>query len=161
LRVPRFYVLYAAFLLMATGGLLVTAQAGPIAQSWGISVAALALATSLDPLANAGSRIFWGWASDRLGREAAMGTRFMLHAVCLLLIPTVGRVSGLWFIVTLALLFFTWGEVFSLFPSTLGDYFGARHATSNYAVLYTAKGVASIAVGIAAVVYERFGSWSP
>jgi MFS transporter, OFA family, oxalate/formate antiporter len=161
LRAPQFYVLYAAFLLMATGGLLVTAQAGPIAQSWGISVTALALATSLDPLANGGSRIFWGWASDRLGRETAMGVAFLLNAACLLLVLTVGRVSGAWFVATLALVFFTWGEVFSLFPSTLGDYFGARHATSNYAVLYTAKGVASTAVGIAAVIYERFGSWSP
>ena len=161
LRTPQFYVLYIMFVLMATGGLLVTAQAGPMAQSWGITVAALTLATSLNPLANGGSRIFWGWASDRLGRELTMGIAFVLQAGCLLLVLTLGHLSGGWFAFTLVLTFFTWGEVFSLFPSTLGDYFGTRHATSNYSMLYTAKGVAAIiGGGLAAVLYERFGSWS-
>ena len=67
LRTPQFYVLYAMFVMMATGGLLVTANAGPMAQAWGIPAAALALATSLNALANGGSRIFWGWVSDRIG----------------------------------------------------------------------------------------------
>jgi OFA family oxalate/formate antiporter-like MFS transporter len=161
LRTPQFYVLYVMFVLMATGGLLVTAQAGPMAQSWGITVAALTLATSLNPLANGGSRIFWGWASDRLGRELTMGIAFVLQAGCLLLVLTLGHLSGGWFAFTLVLTFFTWGEVFSLFPSTLADYFGSRHATSNYSMLYTAKGVAAIiGGGLAALLYERFGSWS-
>ena len=76
LRTPQFYVLYAMFVMMATGGLLVTAQAGPMAQSWGITAAALTLAASLSPLANGASRIFWGWVSDRIGREPAMGIAF-------------------------------------------------------------------------------------
>jgi len=63
--------------LMSTGGLLVTAQAGPIAQSWGYTAAILTLAASLSPLANGGSRIFWGWASDRIGRETAMVIAFV------------------------------------------------------------------------------------
>jgi OFA family oxalate/formate antiporter-like MFS transporter len=161
LRTPQFYILYAMFAMMATGGLLVTAQAGPVAQSLGISVAALTLAASLSPVANGASRIFWGWASDRIGRELAMGIAFALQAVCLLLVLTVGRVSGGWFAFTLVLVYFTWGEVFSLFPATLGDYFGSRHATSNYSVLYTAKGVAAImGGGVAALLSERSGSWS-
>jgi OFA family oxalate/formate antiporter-like MFS transporter len=81
--------------------------------------------------------------------------------VCLLLVLTFGRLSGAFFIVTLVLVFFTWGEVFSLFPSISGDYFGTRSATSNYAYLYTAKGVASILGGVvAALLYERFGTWT-
>ena len=80
LRTPQFYVLYAMFVMMATGGLLVTANAGPIAKAWGIPAAALALATSLNALANGGSRIFWGWVSDRIGREMAMGIAFALQA---------------------------------------------------------------------------------
>jgi MFS transporter, OFA family, oxalate/formate antiporter len=161
LRTPQFYVLYGMFVMMATGGLLVTANAGPMAASWGIPVAALAAATSFNALANGGSRIFWGWASDRVGRELAMAIAFTLQAVCLVLVLTVGRMSGTWFTVTLILTFFTWGEIFSLFPSLVGDYFGTRCATANYGVLYSAKGVASIiGGGIAAVLYERFGSWS-
>ena len=161
LRTPHFYALYAMFLLMATGGLLVTAQAGPVAQSWGISASALLLATTLNPIANGASRISWGWVSDRLGRENTMIVAFSLQAVCLLLVLTLGRLSPAFFIVTLVLVFFTWGEVFSLFPSISGDYFGTRHSTSNYSWLYSAKGVSSILGGVvAALLYERFGTWS-
>jgi MFS transporter, OFA family, oxalate/formate antiporter len=161
LRTPQFYVLYLAFVSMATGGLLVTANAGPMAQSWGIAAAALTLATSLNALANGASRIFWGWVSDRTGRELAMGVAFILNAVCLLLVLTIGRLSGTLFTITLVLTFFTWGEVFSLFPSIVGDYFGTKHATSNYGVMYSAKGVASIiGGGLAARLFETFGTWS-
>ena len=161
LRTPQFYVLYAMFVLMATGGLLVTANAGPMARSWGLTVAALTLAATLSPLANGGARIFWGWASDRLGRENTMMLTFALQAVCLVLVVTVGRLSGGLFALTLVLVYFTWGQIFSLFPSTCGDYFGTRHATSNYAVLYTAKGVASIIGGwFAATLFEQSGSWA-
>jgi OFA family oxalate/formate antiporter-like MFS transporter len=161
LRTPQFYVLYAMFLMMATGGLLVTANAGSMAKAWGIPAAALALATSLNAVANGGSRIFWGWVSDKTGRELAMGIAFALQAICLVLVLTVGRLSGTLFAVTLVATFFTWGEVFSLFPSLVADYFGTRCATANYGVMYSAKGVSSIiAGGIAAMLFEKFGSWT-
>jgi MFS transporter, OFA family, oxalate/formate antiporter len=161
LRTPQFYVLYTMFVMMATGGLLVTANAGPMATSWGIPAAALAAATSLNALANGGSRIFWGWVSDKTGRELAMGIAFALQAICLVLVLTVGRLSGTLFTITLVATFFTWGEVFSLFPSLVADYFGTRCSTANYGVLYSAKGVASIiGGGAAAMLYERFGSWT-
>jgi OFA family oxalate/formate antiporter-like MFS transporter len=161
LRTPQFYVLYAAFVMMATGGLLVTANAGPIAKSWGIPAAALALATSFNAIANGASRFFWGWVSDRTGRELAMGVAFALQAVCLLAVLTLGRTSPTWFTITLVAVFFTWGETFSLFPSLTADYYGTKSATSNYGVMYSAKGVASIiGGGVAALLFERFGSWS-
>jgi OFA family oxalate/formate antiporter-like MFS transporter len=161
LRTPQFYAIYVAFVMMATGGLLVTANAGPIAQSWGIPASSLALATSSSALANGASRLGWGWLSDRIGRELTMGIAFTLQAICLLLVLTLGRVSGSLFTLTLVLTFLTWGETFSLFPSILGDYYGTANATANYGVLYSAKGVASIiAGGIAAQLFERFGTWS-
>jgi MFS transporter, OFA family, oxalate/formate antiporter len=160
-RTPQFFVLYASFVMMATGGLLVTANAGSIARSWGIPAAALATATSLNALANGGSRIFWGWASDRIGRELAMGIAFSLQALCLVLVLTIGPRSGTFFTIALVLTFFTWGEIFSLFPSIVGDYYGAKHATANYGVMYSAKGVASIiGGGLAALLFERFGTWA-
>jgi predicted MFS family arabinose efflux permease len=86
---------------------------------------------------------------------------FVLQAVSLVLVLVVGQVSGGWFAFTLVLVYFTWGEIYSLFPSTTADYFGTRHATSNYSVLYTAKGVASIIGGwVGALLFERSGSWS-
>ena len=161
LRTPHFYVMYAMFVMMAIGGLMVTAQAGPMAQSFGLAASALTLAATVSPLANAASRIFWGWASDRIGRERAMIIAFVLQAIALLLVLGVGHVSAGWFAFTLVLVYFTWGEIYSLFPSMLGDYFGSRHATSNYGVLYSAKGAASIVGGgLAALLFERFGTWS-
>jgi OFA family oxalate/formate antiporter-like MFS transporter len=146
---------------MATGGLLVTANAGPIARSWGYTTAVQTLAATQSTLANGGSRIFWGWASDRLGRETTMVVAFILQAICLFSVVALGQISAAWFIVTLVLVYFTWGEIYSLFPATSGDYFGSRYATSNYAVLYTAKGVAAIIGGwIGALLYEQSGSWA-
>jgi MFS transporter, OFA family, oxalate/formate antiporter len=161
LKTRQFYMMYVMFVLMATGGLLVTANAGPMAQSWGLSAAALTLAATLSPLANGASRITWGWVSDKIGRENTMIIAFVLQAICLLLVVLVGQRSAAMFAFTLVLVYFTWGEIYSLFPSTSGDYFGSRHATSNYSVLYTAKGVASIIGGyVGALIYEQSGSWS-
>ncbi|MBM3819879.1 MAG: oxalate/formate MFS antiporter [Acidimicrobiia bacterium] len=160
-RTPHFYAMYVAFVLMGVGGLMVTAQAGPMAQAFGLGVGALTLAATVSPLANAASRIFWGWASDRIGRELAMIVAFVLQAVALLLVVGVGHLSPGWFALTLVLVYFTWGEIYSLFPAMSGDYFGPKHATSNYAVLYTAKGVASIVGGgLAAVLFQQFGTWT-
>lgn len=161
LRTPHFYLLYFMFVSMATGGLLVTAQAGPVATEWGITRAALTAALALDRLSNGASRVSWGWLSDHLGRETTMAIAFVLQAACLFSVLAVGRLSGTLFTVTLILTFFTYGEVFSLFPSIVGDYFGADHASSNYSFMYSAKGIASIiAGGLAAVLFEKFGSWS-
>jgi OFA family oxalate/formate antiporter-like MFS transporter len=171
LKTPQFYVLYAMFVLMATGGLLITANAGPIVADWGLSktnvnflwmsMAALTLATTLSPLANGAARVTWGWASDRLGRENTMVITFVLQAISLLLVVALGRNSGGMFAFTLVLVYFTWGQIYSLFPAVSGDYFGSKHATSNYAVLYTAKGVASIIGGwVAAKLYQQTGDWS-
>ena len=161
LRTPQFYVMYVMFVLMATGGLLVTANAGPMSRSWGLTASALTLAATLSPLANGASRVFWGWTSDRLGRENTMILTFMLQAVCLFLVVAIGQTSAAMFSLTLVLVYFTWGQIYSLFPATSADYFGSRHATSNYAVLYTAKGVASILGGwFGAFLYERSGSWA-
>jgi len=161
LRTPQFYVLYLMFLMMATGGLLVTAQAGPLAREWKITLSALTLALALNSVANGVSRITWGWISDRVGREPTMAAAFLLQAACLVSVLWLGRRSDAFFVITLVLVFLTWGEVFSLFASTVGDYYGSANATSNYCFTYTAKGVASIiGGGFGALLFERSGSWS-
>src|SRR5258706_12803217 len=97
---------------MAMGGLLVTANAGPMAKAWGLTAGALTLALSLSPPANAASRIFWGWASDRIGRERAMLIAFVLQAMALLLVVGVGHVSAGWVALKLVLAYFPWGEIY-------------------------------------------------
>jgi MFS transporter, OFA family, oxalate/formate antiporter len=161
LRTPHFYILYVMFVAMSTGGLFVTANSASVVRAWGMTTAVLTTAASLSPLANGASRISWGWVSDRLGRENTMVIAFVLQALSLLSVVTFGPTSGLLFTITLVLTYFTWGEIYSLFPSTLGDYFGSKFATSNYGFLYTAKGVAAIIGGyLAAVLFEQFGSWT-
>src|SRR5688572_21493431 len=161
LRTREFYTMYVMFVLMVTGGLLVTANVGPITRSWGYTTAQLGLVATLSPLANGAARIFWGWASDKLGREPTMVLTFALQAICLLAVVVFGQTSITWYITAIVLVYFTWGQIYSLFPATSGDYFGSRHATSNYAVLYSAKGVASIIGGwFGAFLYEQSGSWA-
>jgi len=159
LKTPQFYLIYGIFLAAATGGLFLTANTGELTKFWKLA-AVLTISTTVSPIANGGSRISWGWISDRMGRETTMAIAFALEGVCLLAVFFFGKASGLLFTVTVALTFFTWGEVYSLFPSTVGDYFGSRNATSNYAAVYTAKGVAStLGAYIAALMFQRFGNW--
>ena len=161
LRTPHFYVMYLTMLMMGVGGLMVTAQVAVVADTLKVGAAAVTLALSLNPIANGASRISWGWLSDRLGRETTLAIAFSLQAVCLAGTMWFGHISGAVFTVSLVLIFFTWGEAFSLFPSTCGDYYGVRYATSNYCFLYSAKGVASIiGGGVGALLFEWFGSWS-
>ena len=120
------------------------------------------LAASLSPVANGGSRVFWGWASDKIGRETSMVVAFTLQGD--LPVPRARRRPDLGLVVrghAGAVVYFTWGEIYSLFPAITADYFGTRHATSNYAVVYTAKGVASGVGGwVGALMFEQFGTWA-
>lgn len=160
LRTPQFYLLYTLMLMAAIGGLMAAAQVAPVARNFKVSAGALGIALSMNPLCNGASRFLWGWVSDSLGRERAMAVAFFLQAIFLAGVVTLGRQGNVWFVVTMALVFLTWGETYVLFPSLLTDLFGARHAASNYSLLYTTKGVASIlAGGLAATLFERTGTW--
>ncbi|MGC2741668.1 MAG: oxalate/formate MFS antiporter [Candidatus Angelobacter sp.] len=157
---PQFWMLYAAFVLTSVGGLMITAQASPFGKSVAIPAAAIVAALAWSRLANGAGRIFWGWFSDFVGREMAMFIPFVLQALCLVAMLKFGRTSGDLFILTMVLVFFTWGSMFALFPAIIGDYYGPQCATSNYGFLYTAKGVASIGGGgIAAALYVKYGNW--
>lgn len=159
LRTPHFYMMFAMAVMMGIGGLMATAQVGPMSRTLKFT-SILTLSLTINPLANGAGRLFWGWVSDLIGREQTMVTAFFLQALILLSVVFVGKTSPAMFAVTIALVFFTWGEVYSLFPSACADYFGARNASSNYSFLYSAKGVASImGGGLAAKLFERTGSW--
>jgi OFA family oxalate/formate antiporter-like MFS transporter len=161
LRTPHFYMMFAMALMMGIGGLMTTAQVAPMAKTFKMTAATLTLALTINPLANGGARLFWGWVSDFLGRENTMLIAFLLQAVALLGVVMLGGTSATMFVVTLALVYFTWGEVYSLFPSTSADYFGPRFASSNYSFIYAAKGAAAIVGGgLAATLYEKTGSWN-
>ena len=111
-------------------------------------LAALPLALTIDRLTNGLTRPFFGWVSDKIGRENTMVIAFLMEARGWLMVMC--RDNALVFVILSGVVFFGWGEIFSLFPSTLTDTFGAQHATTNYGLLYVAQGVGSILGGPAA-----------
>src|SRR5580704_3307288 len=160
LRTPQFYFLFIAMLSIGIGGLMVTAQLKPVATDFKIADAAVTVALVLTPLANGFSRILWGWASDYLGRETTMFTAFLLQAVFLLAVPTLGHSGNAMFVVLMVLVFLTWGELYVLFPAVLADLYGSKNSALNYSFLYSAKGFASLlGSGLAATLFEKTGTW--
>jgi OFA family oxalate/formate antiporter-like MFS transporter len=163
-----FYLMYFMMALVAFGGLMVTAQLKPIATTYGLDKAvvllglsALSMALMLDRILNGLTRPFWGWVSDHIGRYNTMAIAFACEGFAIIaLLKLVDK--PIWFVILTGFTFFAWGEIFSLFPSAIGDVFGPKFATTNYGIQYTAKGTASIFAGWgAAVILEMTGSWIP
>jgi OFA family oxalate/formate antiporter-like MFS transporter len=166
-RTPAFWLMYVMFVMMATGGLIATAQAMPIAKDFGIAdtpvsllgvtLPALTFALSLDRIFNGVSRPFFGWVSDHLGRENTMFVAFALEGVAILLLGQLGA-NPLAFVLLMCLVYFAWGEIYSLFPATCGDTYGRKFASANYGLLYTAKGTAALVVPFTSVLAAA-GGW--
>jgi OFA family oxalate/formate antiporter-like MFS transporter len=163
---PVFWLLYLMFVLVSASGLMVTAQIAPIAKDFGLAGAplllgfsALSVALVVDNVMNGLARPFFGFISDRIGREPTMALAFTLGAVSYWLLA-IGGHSPWMFVVAAALVFFTWGEIFSLFPSTCTDLFGTRYASANAGMLYTAKGASVFLVPLGNVLVARTGSWT-
>jgi MFS transporter, OFA family, oxalate/formate antiporter len=162
---PVFWVLYAMFVMVAASGLTVTAQLAPIAKDFNIAntvivfgATTLSAALIIDNLCNGAARPLFGWISDHIGRESTMATAFGLGGIAYWLMGNLGQAPWA-FVLCAALIFLTWGEIFSLFPSTCTDTFGAKYATVNLSMLYTAKGAAAFLVPVANVVKTWTGSW--
>lgn len=166
-RTPVFWLMFAMMTMMSTTGLMVTSQMGAFTRDFGMTdvlvlgLPLLPLALSLDRITNGATRPFFGWVSDRLGREQTMLIAFGLEGIAMTL-WLLSRDTPAMFVLLSGLVFFGWGEIFSLFPSTLTDTFGARHATANYGCLYMAQGVGSVLGGpVAALIHASLGSWIP
>jgi len=167
LRQPSFYVIYVMMTMLAFGGLVVTAQLNPLAKTYHVDnvvvafgMTALILAITVDRLLNGLTRPFWGWVSDHIGRENAIFYSFILEAACVFaLLQLISH--PVWFVALSGLCFFAWGNIFSLFPAITGDLYGNKWATTNYGIVYTAKGLAALLAGPgAAWLFAKTGSWS-
>jgi MFS transporter, OFA family, oxalate/formate antiporter len=165
LRSPVFWLLYIMFLGVSASGLMATAQLGPIAKDYGISnttiffgLSTLSVALVVDNVLNGSARPFFGALSDRIGREKTMALAFTLGAISYWLLAVAGQ-TPLAFVLCAGLIFFTWGEIFSLFPATCTDTFGPKYATANASLLYTAKGTSAFLVPLANVLKDATGSW--
>ena len=168
LRSPVFYVMYIMFVMVAAGGLMATAQLGPIAKDFkigdtpvnimGLVLPALTFALAIDRVLNGLTRPFFGWVSDKIGREPTMLFAFALESVGILALYTFGS-NPIAFVILTGLVFFAWGEIYSLFPSTCADTFGSKYAAANAGLMYTAKGTASLLVPLSSMLTAATGNW--
>jgi OFA family oxalate/formate antiporter-like MFS transporter len=168
LRTPAFWVMYVMFVMMATGGLIATAQLTPIARDFriadspvsliGLTLPALTFALSLDRILNGVSRPFFGWVSDKIGREKTMCIAFAIEGACVLALSQFGN-NPLAFVLLTGLVFFAYGEIYSLFPATCGDTYGKQFASANAGLLYTAKGSAALLVPLSSMIAVSAGGW--
>ena len=167
LSTPMFWLLYVMFVTVASGGLIVTAQFASIASDFGVAKTHISLigiagtvltvALVIDNILNGLARPFFGWISDKIGREETMFIAFMLDAVAIWSLAQYGH-DPVMFVVCSGLIYFTWGEIYSLFPSTCTDAYGTKYAATNAGMLYTAKGTASLLVPLTAYVAAK-GDW--
>jgi OFA family oxalate/formate antiporter-like MFS transporter len=165
LTTPVFWLLYIMFVMVSASGLMATAQIAPIAKDFDVgnvilfgTATTLTVALIVDGICNGGARPLFGWVSDNIGREYTMAIAFGLGAIAYWLLGTLGATPW-FFVVFAALIFLTWGEIFSLFPSTCTDTFGAKFATVNLSLLYTAKGTSAFLVPLANIIKSHTGSW--
>ena len=166
LQQPIFWVMFLMMTMMSTSGLMVVSQMGAFAKDFGIvdatvfGLAALPLAMTIDRMMNGLTRPFFGWVSDKIGRENTMLIAFALEGVAMT-VWFLCRDNALLFVLLSGVVFFGWGEIFSLFPSTLTDTFGPRFASTNYGFLYAGAGVGAILGGpLAALMFQSTGSWT-
>jgi OFA family oxalate/formate antiporter-like MFS transporter len=167
-KTPVFWVMYAMFVMMATGGLMAVAQLAPIAKDFkvadvpvsllGLTLPALTFALTIDRILNGLCRPFFGWVSDNIGRENTMFIAFLLEGVGILALANLGT-NPVMFVILSGVVFFGWGEIYSLFPATVSDTFGTKFATANAGLMYTAKGTAALLVPYANVLSSKTGSW--
>jgi OFA family oxalate/formate antiporter-like MFS transporter len=167
LRSKVFWLMFFMMTMMSTGGLMIISQFASFSRDFGVTkvvvlgFAALPLALTIDRITNGLTRPFFGWVSDRIGRENTMAIAFLMEA-CAVTAMVLLRDNTLLFVLLSGVVFFGWGEIFSLFPSTLTDTFGTKHATTNYGFLYMAQGVGSVLGGpLAALLHDQAGSWMP
>jgi MFS transporter, OFA family, oxalate/formate antiporter len=165
LMTPVFWVLYLMFVLVSASGLMATAQIALIARDFHVAnvvmfagVTTLTLALIVDNIANGAARPLFGWISDNIGREYTMAIAFGLGGISYWLLGAIGGAPWA-FVIFAGLIFLTWGEIFSLFPSTCTDSFGPKYATTNLSLLYTAKGASAFLVPLANVIVAATGSW--
>ena len=168
LREPVFWVMYAMFVLVGSGGLVATAQLSVIAADFGVAetpvtvlfvtLPALTFALSIDRVMNGVTRPFFGWVSDKIGRETTMLIAFLLEGFGILALIAFAH-QPVAFVVLTGMVFFAWGEIYSLFPATCGDTFGRRYAATNYGMLYTAKGTAALLVPLGSLLRAATGDW--
>jgi OFA family oxalate/formate antiporter-like MFS transporter len=157
LRTPAFYLLWLGFGLGSTAGLMVISQLIPFANSQGISSATLAtLGLVAGAFGNVSGRVLSGWLSDFMGRLNTLRVVLAISCVAMPALFWVGaHLTALY--VLIYFVYFSYGAQASVIPATVSDFWGTRHAGTNYGSLFTAWGFAGIlGPTIGGVLFDKY-----
>ena len=159
LATPTFYLLWVAYCLGTTAGLMTISQLVPFAQDGGLAATVAATAIIVGAFGNAGGRILSGWMSDALGRLRTLKTMVLVSAVAMPML-FLWRQEVVPFYILVGVVYWCYGTQLSVFASTTADFFGTKNLGMNYGVLFTAWGAAGI-LGpyIAARVFDEFADY--
>ena len=131
LKSGPFWLMYAMFVMVGTGGLMATAQLAPIAKDFkidtipvsinGMTLPALTVALSIDRELNGLTRPFYGRVSDNIGRENTMFIAFMAEGIGIYVLLLVAS-DPLWFVILSGVVFFAWGDMHRSLRSQVRDH---------------------------------------
>ena len=140
LRTWQFWLMYAMFIAVSGAGLMLTAKVVSFAENLGLAAGIATASATLLPVAGGVGRLILGDDSDRVDREKALAASFTLCGVGLFLVVFFAeRGSAIAFLAAVVVATFFWAPQYTLFPAVVGDYYGSRHSSANYALLYSGK----------------------
>jgi OFA family oxalate/formate antiporter-like MFS transporter len=140
-RTQTFWMLWMAYCLGATSGLMVISQLVPFARAAGHSANAAAFAITVGAIGNTIGRILSGWISDHLGRLNTLRVALLVSATAMPIL-FLSRQDITMFYLMLGAVYYCYGTQFSVYPSTSADFYGTKNMGLNYGLLLMAWGVA-------------------
>ncbi len=158
LKTKHFWLCWISFFSVNFGFLFLVANSAPFGRSMGIVAGTMAVCVMMQNLFNGGCRPFWGAVSDKIGRYKTLSIMFGVNAVAMFLFGHVAPMGVVFFIIMLAVAFFTAGGSYALFPAINQDLFGTAFSAQNYGCFWAAKACASIfGGGVGAAVATQLG----
>lgn len=149
LRTWQFWLMYAMFIGVAAAGLMLTAKIVQFATARDLAEASIplvgqvnaaTLAATVLPIAGGIGRLLLGWFSDRVHRRHAMAVAFTLCGLGVFAVVGMAELGATTlFVIGVIVATFFWSPQYTLFPSVIGDYYGERHSSANYALMYSGK----------------------
>ncbi len=144
IRTPQFWLLYLSYFFASFAGLMVIGHIAGHGLDSGLTAMQASLAVSTLAVCNAATRIVTGLFVDRLGTRALFLIYFTLQVIALLVLsPAGGSYWQLWIVA--AIIGWNYGGMFTLFPATCLNFYGAKSQGTNYGLLFTAFGLAGFA----------------
>jgi OFA family oxalate/formate antiporter-like MFS transporter len=154
LQTWQMWVLIASFILISSAGLAGISKMVAYSNSFEFAATAATAAAGGIAIANGFGKLVLGALSERFGPETMMIVSYVLCGVLLFVTIFAGRTHAELLFVGAAILgIFFWASLFSLFPITIGHYYGEAAAGGNYGVLYAiAKGSGGLYGGILSTI---------